>query len=301
VIVNLLNNTAYYGEAQGDTFSSIENVTGSQYGDNLYGNDGANSIRGLDGIDLLYGYGGNDTLDGGNGNDRLDGGTGIDTMIGGFGDDTYYVDSASDAVEDGAGQGNEWLWASTSYTLSAAAEIELMTTTDQNSTAPINLSGNDFNQLISGNEGSNVIQGLGGDDNLSGRGGFDRLFGGDGNDLLDGGNGPDDLIGGAGADTFLYYEVRETGIAAGAWDVIHDFNRAEGDVINVGQMDSDPLAPGTQHWTFTGTATLTAPGQIGTGSDGVDTFIFFNTDTDSAPEGTIRVIGLHSVDASWFM
>jgi hypothetical protein len=54
-------------------------------------------------------------------------------------------------------------------------------------------------------------------------------------------------------------------------------------------------------WTFTGTVTFTAPGQIGTGSNSVDTFIFFTTDTDAAAEGTIRVIGLQNVDASWFL
>jgi hypothetical protein len=95
--------------------------------------------------------------------------------------------------------------------------------------------------------------------------------------------------------------VTESSTVPGTSDVIHDFNLAQGDKIDVSEMDSNPLMADTQDWTFTGTATFTAPGQIGTGSDGVDTFIFFNTDTDAGAEATIRVLGLQIVDANWFL
>ena len=88
-------------------------------------------------------------------------------------------------VNDAAGQGvSDSLRSSTSYALSAAAEIEFMFTTDQNSTDDLNFTGNDFNQYMAGNEGGNVLNGLGGADRLDGRGGNDQIFGGEGDDLL---------------------------------------------------------------------------------------------------------------------
>jgi serralysin len=57
------------GDASGDSFSSIENLTGSGFADTLRGNSGANRIDGGAGNDLLTGGGGNDVLDGAAGSD----------------------------------------------------------------------------------------------------------------------------------------------------------------------------------------------------------------------------------------
>ena len=64
------NNTG--DAAQGDTYVSIENLSGSNFNDALYGSNGANAISGGNGNDILIGYGGNDTLTGGAGADRFD-------------------------------------------------------------------------------------------------------------------------------------------------------------------------------------------------------------------------------------
>jgi Ca2+-binding RTX toxin-like protein len=301
VFVNLQDNLAYYGEAEGDTFSSIENVTGSAYDDYLTGTDVANGFRGNDGNDTFFALGGNDVLDGGNGNDILEGGAGADTMTGGAGDDTYYVDNAADVINDLAGQGRDAVYVTASYALAAANEIEYLYSYEPQGTAALNLSGNDFGQFIMGTDGGNVLRGFGGADTLDARGGFDQLFGGDGADILTGGGGPDDLIGGLGADMFVYFDMSDTGTVPGTFDVIHDFNKAEGDVINVSPMDSNPLIDGVQHWTFVGGAPLTAPGQISVANDGVDTLLLFNTDTDGAAEAVIKVGGLQPVDAGWFL
>src|SRR6185369_7461817 len=52
----------------------------------------------------------------------------------------------------------------TSYTLTAGSEIEQFNVEDHNSTTAINLTGNEFNNIINGNEGDNVINGGAGDD-----------------------------------------------------------------------------------------------------------------------------------------
>jgi serralysin len=63
VVVNLQSNSATGGDAQGDTFNSIENVTGSASSDTLYGrNSAANRLDGGAGADILWGGTGNDTF-----------------------------------------------------------------------------------------------------------------------------------------------------------------------------------------------------------------------------------------------
>jgi VCBS repeat-containing protein len=78
-----------YGEAIGDKFVSIENLTGSAFDDALYGDRYVNVLSGGDGNDYLEGAGGDDTLLGGKGNDIINGGKGVDQMSGGQGADTF--------------------------------------------------------------------------------------------------------------------------------------------------------------------------------------------------------------------
>ncbi|HVY57261.1 MAG TPA: calcium-binding protein [Xanthobacteraceae bacterium] len=72
VTVNLATGTATGGDAEHDTLSSIENLTGSTFNDKLLGNTGANH---------LVGGAGDDVLTGGGGKDVLTGGTGADTFV----------------------------------------------------------------------------------------------------------------------------------------------------------------------------------------------------------------------------
>ncbi len=69
------------GAAGNDTFSSIENLIGSDYADSLTGNTSANYLNGGAGNDTIVGGGGNDVVIGGLGNDQLTGGTGTDTYV----------------------------------------------------------------------------------------------------------------------------------------------------------------------------------------------------------------------------
>jgi len=79
VTVDLAANTGSGGFAQGDTFTSIENITGSGSADNITGDLNANILDGAAGNDMLSGGAGDDTLTGGAGADTLDGGADIDT------------------------------------------------------------------------------------------------------------------------------------------------------------------------------------------------------------------------------
>ena len=59
------------GDAEGDSFWDIENLTGSSFDDILFGNDANNELFGGDGDDFLDGAGGDDSLDGGVGTDTV--------------------------------------------------------------------------------------------------------------------------------------------------------------------------------------------------------------------------------------
>ncbi len=86
-----------YGDAEGDTLTGIEHLTGSRYNDILAGDGEDNILRGGDGDDTLYGgpAGGDDLMYGDNGDDRIFGGRGDDTLTGGDG---------SDVMKGGAGE-----------------------------------------------------------------------------------------------------------------------------------------------------------------------------------------------------
>ncbi|WP_410480395.1 retention module-containing protein [Pseudomonas sp. DCA-1] len=85
----------------------------------------------------------------------------------------------------------------------------------------------DGNDILSGGNGNDILFGQGGNDTLDGGRGNDILLGGTGNDTLIGGHGDDILIGGSGADTFVW-KAGDLGN-----DVIKDFNKAEGDRIDL--------------------------------------------------------------------
>ena len=70
--VSLGNTALNTGDAAGDTYNGIENLTGSSYNDVLYGDGNANSIDGGIGNDTLMGDAGADTLTGGAGTDTVD-------------------------------------------------------------------------------------------------------------------------------------------------------------------------------------------------------------------------------------
>jgi Ca2+-binding RTX toxin-like protein len=89
-----LANGGVTNEASGDTYSGIENVRGSAYGDIIGGNASANVIEGGDGEDFLFGMGGNDTIVGGRGFDVLRGGAGDDRLVGSFGGNVLTGDDA---------------------------------------------------------------------------------------------------------------------------------------------------------------------------------------------------------------
>ncbi|MDB5373857.1 MAG: hypothetical protein JWP04_2499 [Belnapia sp.] len=101
------------------------------------------------------------------------------------------------------------------------------------------LNGGAYRDAMRGEAGQDRLHGRGNDDYISGGAGDDRLYGDAGNDALVGGTGLDMLFGGSGADRFIYNAVGESAPAGGI-DRIIDFSHAEGDLIDLSQIDAVP-------------------------------------------------------------
>jgi Ca2+-binding RTX toxin-like protein len=214
----------------------------------LTGSDSANTIIGNSGVNILSGAGGNDTLIALAGNDFLVGGTGVDTMYGGTGNDTYYVDHAGDVVTESAGQGNDRIAASVSFTLASGSEIETLEAVTRADTGAMNLTGNAINNAIVGNDGANTLDGKAGNDVLVGFGGADifafttALGAGNVDHIADFVSGTDkialdDAIFGAfSANAFV------TGTQAGDADDRIVYNAATGQLF----FDADGIGAGAQ-------------------------------------------------------
>ena len=170
VFANLTSSINNTGDAKGDTYSSIENLTGSKYSDRLNGNSAAN------------------VLSGGDGNDTLIGGAGADRLLGGSGSDTASYATANVGVRAS-------LMSPSTNTYDAAGDVY---------SSIENLMGSKYNDQIYGDAGANILSGEAGQDILAGGAGADRLSGNDGNDKLYGQAGNDVMNGGLGSDTFYF-------------------------------------------------------------------------------------------------
>ncbi len=97
--------------ANGDTFSGIERVIGSNFPDLIWGDGAANLLDGGIGDDCLFGGAGADTLTGGWGKDVLFGDDGDDVLDGGVGNDLLEGGGGGDRFlhSGGAGDGTDWI------------------------------------------------------------------------------------------------------------------------------------------------------------------------------------------------
>ncbi|HEX2725990.1 MAG TPA: calcium-binding protein [Beijerinckiaceae bacterium] len=260
--------------------------------DRLDGGFGNDVLNGGLGNDVMLGGLGNDRLLGGFGNDVLNGGQGADHMDGGVGNDTYFVDDTLDRIIERPNQGHDKVFSSLLITnlFFFSPNVEDLTLVGPGAAAGL---GNDLDNIITGNGIDNGLAGLLGQDTLFGGGGNDSLNGGADSDKLIGGAGADQLIGGLDGDRFIFLSSADSpppGLTRG--DHILDFNRLEGDIVDLSAIDADTTVGGNQAFTFALAPTL-APGrgELSYAVVGGQIFVQGNTDADAAVEIQFRVSG----------
>lgn len=219
-----------------DTYTSIENLTGSAHADLLFGNTSVNVIDGGAGDDVIDGGGGNDVLHGGSGDDRIwahSAASETATVFGDDGNDTLLGSAGKDLMDGGSG--NDWVdysmqnsasgtygsggWGGwQNYWQHQGVTVDLSTGTGHGGWADgdtyVNIenvrgtdyadtiTGDDNDNILDGGAGNNVVHGGGGNDTLIGNG---QLFGDDGNDnFVASSSGTTSYDGGAGTDTVDY-------------------------------------------------------------------------------------------------
>ena len=204
VSVNLATGEATGTEAIGDTFSSIENLTGSTFNDILVGDAGNNRISG----------------GAGSGADHLYDGAGDDVLLGGLGADWLWADMGGTNDAYIGGGGVDWLRFDN---LNQAVTVNLAKMTAD--------SGADHAKVT----GIELVRGTVFDDVLVGNAYANQLFGNEGNDIIRTLAGADVANGGLGADTFQFYTADVIGIADRFLgnDSIYGFDLAQGDKIDV--------------------------------------------------------------------
>ncbi len=184
VTVNISDSTASGGDAQGDTISNCENITGSEYHDFLTGDANNNVITDLGGASTQWGGAGDDRLIGGSGEDKLWGQDGDDTLMGGPGTDQLGGGPGADILNGGTLDQKRWEGDWVDYTESDAGVTVNLTTgkgTGGHAEGDTYISiegawGSVHDDTLIGNADNNWFIGFGADDSFDGGAGYDMVF-----------------------------------------------------------------------------------------------------------------------------
>ncbi|WP_426955018.1 beta strand repeat-containing protein [Muricoccus radiodurans] len=319
VTASLITRTASGGYGTGDTLNSVNGLRGSAFNDVLYGSDLNDSLLGGGGDDFLQGNGGADTIDGGGGQDTVsyadarftgvfvnllngvgsggvaagDSLTNVENLVGSALDDVLLGNDVSANQLDG-GDGNDFLRGGFGAdVLIGGAGTDTASYLTSNSAAGERVylsSGQGFGTEAEGDRliGIENLDGSNSTDLLVGDGGRNVLVGNRGNDTLVGAGGEDVLVGGSGSDRFTYLTLADS--APGVVDLVADFSRGEGDVIDLSVLT------GGRGYSFVGDAAFTgASPQIHALALGAGRFL---VETDAGGGGADLRLVVQTVDVS---
>jgi Ca2+-binding RTX toxin-like protein len=316
-------------------------LIGSEAANTLTGFGGNDLLIGQGGDDTLNGAGGDDELEGGAGADHLNAGTGpgIDTVAyatsqtGVTVNLTTLTASGGDAQGDQFGAGAEFeniRGSASADTLTGNALANVLTGGGGNDVlrgvaGADHLDGGDGTDFAMYSESSvgvtvNLATGIGsggnaqgdtlvsiegvyggsGGDTLTGDAGANTLVGNGGDDVIQGGAGRDSMASGDGADRFVYVAAGDSTVAAA--DRITDFSHAQGDRIDLGQIDANTAVAGNQAFSFIGSTVFTHhAGELRFASAGGVTVVSGDVDGDGTADVSIVLTGTIALVAADFV
>jgi Ca2+-binding RTX toxin-like protein len=205
---------------------------------------------------------GDDVFHGGNKSETVKDGAGGDTNTLGGGNDVYLAvpgggpQDLIDFVDGGKGIDTYDASAATSEVdvhldSGSATGIDVTDGLHDDIRGIENAIGGSGGDFLIGSNVANRLEGRDGGDSLAGQGGNDSMFGGTGDDFLTGGAGRDLLSGGDNADTFVFLALSDSGKTAKTRDVIVDFDKAEGDKIDLSIIDANTHVANDQSFHLT--------------------------------------------------
>lgn len=290
--------TNYRGTVQGTVTGTIDLGNGT---DRF--NGGSNAERVIDG-------GGSDTVNFGEGNDiyfAVKGASaaadGIDSIDGGLGIDLYDARAAATGVFlnfDTVAHTDVYYGATVQ-----AGNVNGLTTGTDVLLGFERAMGGSASDVLMGNGEINVFWGNGFGDDLFGFGGNDVLYGGAGGDYLIGGLGADRLSGGVEGDRFVFGALADSTVASSGRDTLTDFSVAEGDRIDLSEIDGNSLAGGNNAFALTAAggygAFTHAAGQLRFEISGGNTIVSGDVNGDGAADFAITVTGTQTLHAAEFI
>jgi Ca2+-binding RTX toxin-like protein len=207
---NFGTNTAFGGDADGDSLAGFEGAVGSAFGDTLISDGTAGTFFGADGNDRIFGEGGDDRLLGQGGNDQINGGAGADTIDGGDGIDLVSYFSSNAAINFNF---------ATLTAFGGHADGDILVNIE-------GAVGSPFGDTMISDGSPNTFFGSTGNDRLFGQGGNDILYGQEDSDQINGGTGNDTIDGGDGIDR-LVYDIPNWG-----YDRVQNYDAAGNDYLD---------------------------------------------------------------------
>lgn len=261
IVLDLGNDVARGGDAEGDVVRGIEGVIGSVFADTLIGDDGDTVFFGSGGADAIDGAGGDDTVDyslsaaavavdlagnagGGRGGDA-EGDTlaGIERLVGSAFADTLSGDEGDNVIAGGAG----------ADTLVGGGGFDTADYRSSSAAVVVNLA---TGAAAGGDAAGDVLSGFAAlrgsalNDTLTGDAAANLIEGGAGNDIIDGGAGGDTMVGGTGGDAYTVDSVD---------DVIVELAGEGEDAVRT-TLSAYTLGETIEKLTFIGTGAFTGTG-----------------------------------------
>lgn len=112
----------------------------------------------------------------------------------------------------------------------------------------------------------------------------------------------DDLYGGTGADRFIFKSVNELGTTKTATDAIFDFNRSQGDRIDLSAIDANTRLSGDQSFAFIGSGAFSkVAGQLRFDTSGSKHYVYGDVNGDGRADFVLEVYSSTKLVASDFI